>query len=130
MHPARCSTPSPHPGPLELDVRLQEPPKAEMLAWYAGRGPLPARMAQVILLVPRREEVVEVLVRLQNDLRIAGAAPNDMLKHWKKVRGWGQLAHGMGIWAGTMQTVVMRRRVHSRCALLDWQPLCGCANSS
>ena len=59
-----------------------------MLAWSAGRGPLPARVAQVILLVPRREEVVEVLVCLQNTLRATGAAPNDTLLHWKKVGGW------------------------------------------
>jgi Cu2+-containing amine oxidase len=53
------------PGRLRFNtVTLQEPPKAALLAFRAGRGPAPPRTAFCILQAPPAFGVVEALVAL------------------------------------------------------------------
>ena len=75
---------------------LQEPAKAELLAYESGHGPVPPRQALVVLQVPAIPSVYELLVDLGQD---------KVLKA-KKVSNQQKLQH------------VMRLGVVSACGLL------------
>lgn len=59
---------------------LQEPPKAQLLAYEAGTGPKPARVAAVWVLHPSKNGFYEAVVQLPE------AGGLDTVVSWKKVR--------------------------------------------
>jgi hypothetical protein len=59
---------------------LQEPPKAQLLAYEAGTGPRPARCARVWVLHPSRNGFYEALVELSE---VPGG--KDFVTSWTKV---------------------------------------------
>jgi Cu2+-containing amine oxidase len=61
-------------------IMLQEPPKAQLLAYEAGTGPKPARVAAVWVLHPSKNGFYEAVVQLPE------AGGLDAVVSWKKVR--------------------------------------------
>jgi hypothetical protein len=66
-------------------IMLQEPPKAQLLAYQHGAGPKPERRALVWVLNPPKGDFFEAVVGLPEGLGAAGAAA-DVVHTWAKVR--------------------------------------------
>jgi hypothetical protein len=83
-------------------IMLQEPPKAELLAFQHGAGPKPERRALVWVLNPPKGDFYEAVVGLPEG---AAAGAGDVVRTWTKVRGRGMLAFwrvGLpGSWGGS-----------------------------
>ncbi|MEW5316701.1 MAG: hypothetical protein WDW38_008054 [Sanguina aurantia] len=60
-------------------IMLSEPLKHELLAFQAGRGPLPARQAQCVIILPQRKYAVEAIVRLGK------SAAKDAMMEWNEI---------------------------------------------
>jgi Cu2+-containing amine oxidase len=82
-------------------IMLQEPPKAQLLAYQHGAGPKPERRALVWVLNPPKGDFFEAVVGLPEGAGTAGAA--DVVRAWAKVRSssaWALpgVALGFGCW--------------------------------
>ncbi|WIA35530.1 hypothetical protein OEZ86_003956 [Tetradesmus obliquus] len=67
-------------------IMLQEPPKAELLAYQQRRGPRPERRALVWVLNPPCGDFYEAVVALPEGVAAAAAAA-DVVRTWTKVEG-------------------------------------------
>jgi hypothetical protein len=66
-------------------IMLQEPPKAELLAYQHGAGPKPQRRALVWVLNPPKGDLFEAVVGLPEGAGAAAGAA-DVVHAWAKVR--------------------------------------------